>query len=181
MSLAIRFAERKDVPAVLEFIMKLARYEKLETSVVATEAILEEELFDKGGAEALLAEEDGIPVGFALFFHNFSTFRGRRGIYLEDLFVDQEKRGRGYGKALFQALAQLALDRRCDRLDWSVLDWNAPSIAFYRSLGANSLDEWTGFRLTGSPLAALAQGLPAATGDATRQRTEEEASPVGHS
>lgn len=155
MACTIRFASRADVPLVLDFIKKLARYEKLESSVVASEATLEGELFDKGGAETLLAEAGGRPVGFALFFHNFSTFRGKRGIYLEDLFVDEAERGNGYGKALFAALAALAVERSCDRLDWSVLNWNAPSIAFYRSLDAVAMDEWTGYRLTGEALAAL--------------------------
>lgn len=156
MAFGIRFAVESDVPLVLDFIRKLARYEKLEDKVEATEEVLREQLFVRKGAEVIFVEEDGRPVGFALFFHNFSTFLGMRGIYLEDLYVDEDRRGRGYGRALLAALARIALDRGCGRLDWSVLDWNAPSIAFYTSLGAVPLDEWTTYRLTGPALKALA-------------------------
>lgn len=150
--IAIRFAERKDVPLILDFIRELAKYEKLENQVVATESLLEYWLFDQKEAEVLLAEEDGVPVGFALFFHNFSTFLGRAGIYLEDLFVRPEARGNGVGKALITRLAQLAVERGCGRLEWSCLDWNQPSITFYKSLGAVPMDGWTVYRLSGKTL-----------------------------
>ena len=120
--------------------------------VVATPELLEEWIFDKGRAEVLLAEQDGRPVGFVLFFHNFSTFLGRAGIYLEDLFVRPEARGRGAGKALLRELARLALERGCGRLEWACLDWNAPSIAFYRARGAVPMEDWTTYRLTGESL-----------------------------
>lgn len=124
--------------------------------VVATPELLEEWFFDKGRAEVLLAEQDGRPVGFALFFHNFSTFLGRAGIYLEDLFVRPEARGRGAGKALLRELARLALERGCGRLEWACLDWNAPSIAFYRARGAVPMEDWTTCRLTGESLRRMA-------------------------
>ena len=149
---SIRFAGESDVPTILFFIRELAVYEKLENEVVATEEILHEWIFEKKKAEVLLAEEDGKPVGFALFFHNFSTFLGRAGIYLEDLFVMKEYRGRGYGKALLKRLASLAVERGCGRLEWSCLDWNQPSIDFYRSVGAVPMDGWTVYRLTGDTL-----------------------------
>ena len=125
--------------------------------VVATPELLEEWIFDKGRAEVLLAEQDGRPVGFALFFHNFSTFLGRAGIYLEDLFVRPEARGRGAGKALLRELARLALERGCGRLEWWCLDWNTPSIEFYRSLGAEAMDDWTVYRISGETLSKLAE------------------------
>jgi GNAT superfamily N-acetyltransferase len=134
----------------------LASYEHLENEVVATEALLEEWLFDRQKAEVLIAREGETPVGFALFFHNFSTFLGRAGIYLEDLFVLEEYRGRGYGKALLRRLAQITVERGCGRLEWCCLDWNQPSIDFYRSLGAQPQEEWTIYRLTGDRLHALA-------------------------
>ena len=149
---SIRFAGENDVPTILFFIRELAVYEKLENEVVATEEILHEWIFEKKKAEVLIAEEDGKPVGFALFFHNFSTFLGRAGIYLEDLFVMKEYRGRGYGKALLKRLASLAVERGCGRLEWSCLDWNQPSIDFYRSVGAVPMDGWTVYRLTGDTL-----------------------------
>ena len=124
--------------------------------VVATPELLEEWIFDTGRAEVLLAEQDGRPVGFALFFHNFSTFLGRAGIYLEDLFVRPEARGRGAGKALLRELARLALERGCGRLEWACLDWNAPSIAFYRARGAVPMEDWTTYRLTGESLRRMA-------------------------
>lgn len=148
----IRFAVREDVPLILDFIKRLADYEQLLDEVVATEEILELWIFDKEKAEVIIAEEDGEPVGFALFFHNFSTFLGRAGVYLEDLFVIPEKRGRGYGKALLQKLAQIAVDRGCGRLEWWCLDWNKPSIDFYKSLGAVSMDDWTVYRIAGQRL-----------------------------
>jgi len=154
---SIRFAQKEDIPAILHFISRLAEYEHLLDQVVATPELLDEWLFEKQKAEVLLAEEDGLPVGFALFFHNFSTFLGRAGIYLEDLFVLPEHRGKGYGKALLSHLAAITVERGCGRLEWSCLDWNAPSIAFYRSLGAIPMDEWTQYRVTGDTLLLLAQ------------------------
>ena len=150
-------ATEADVPAIFSFIRKLAEYEKLADSVVATEELLREHLFGRRPvAEVVLAYLAGEPVGFALFFHNFSTFLGRPGIYLEDLFVDPPNRGKGIGKALLVHLAKIAKERGCGRLDWSVLDWNAPSIEFYKSLGAVCLDDWKPFRLTGEVLTRLA-------------------------
>lgn len=153
----IRPAIREDVPLILGFIRQLAEYEHLENEVVATEALFEEWLFDKEKAEVLIAQEGDVPVGFALFFHNFSTFLGRAGIYLEDLFVLKEYRGRGYGKALLRKLAQIALERGCGRLEWCCLDWNQPSIDFYRSLGAVPMSDWTIYRLTGETLNNMAK------------------------
>ncbi|MCF6413873.1 GNAT family N-acetyltransferase [Collinsella tanakaei] len=151
-----RFAERGDTPLVLEFIIELARYEKLEDQVVADVETLERELFDEGGAQVLIAEVDGQPVGFALFFHNFSTFLGRRGLYLEDLYVRPAWRGRGIGRALLARLARIACERGCGRLEWWCLDWNESSIGFYRSLGAEAMDEWTVYRIAGDTLRHLA-------------------------
>ena len=153
----ISTAVREDVPQILQFIRRLAEYEHLENEVIATEALLEEWLFDKEKAEVLIAREGEIPVGFALYFHNFSTFLGRAGIYLEDLFVLEEYRGRGYGKALLRRLAQIALERGCGRLEWCCLDWNQPSIDFYRSLGAVPMSDWTIYRLTGETLNNMAK------------------------
>lgn len=182
----IRFATREDVPVILEFIHGLAAYEHLENEVVATPEILEEWLFDKQKAEVIFALPDapegagatgadaaGVadapegagaaeateePVGFALFFHNFSTFLGRAGIYLEDLFVKPEFRGQGYGKGLISALARIALERGCGRLEWACLDWNQPSIEFYtKIMSATPMDEWTVYRLTGDTLRAAAE------------------------
>ena len=155
-TLSIRMAERADVPLVLEYILELARYEQLEDQVVADAETLERELFDRGGAEVLLAEVAGEPVGFALFFHNFSTFLGRRGVYLEDLYVRPAWRGRGYGRALLARLARIAVERGCGRLEWWCLDWNESSIGFYRSLGAEAMDEWTVYRIAGDTLNELA-------------------------
>jgi GNAT superfamily N-acetyltransferase len=149
----IRQATEADVPVILRFIRALAEYEKLSHKVVATEESLRRTLFGNPRfAEVILGYEDGEPVGFALFFHNYSTFLGRPGIYLEDLFVDPDRRGRGYGKALLAHLARLARDRDCGRVEWAVLDWNTPSIDFYKSLGAVPLDDWIIFRLTGEAL-----------------------------
>jgi GNAT superfamily N-acetyltransferase len=154
---AIRAAAESDVPLILQFIRDLAEYERLSHKVVATEERLRESLFGSPRfAEVIIGEEDGRAVGFALFFHNYSTFLAQPGIYLEDLFVKPEARGRGYGKALLARLAQLAVERGCGRVEWAVLDWNAPSIAFYKALGAEPMDEWTVFRLTGPALDALA-------------------------
>ena len=155
--ITIRPAGRDDVPLVLEFIRELARYERLEHEVAASEAQLGEALFgERRYAEVVFACVGGEPAGFALFFHNFSTFKGRPGIYLEDLFVRPQARGRGIGRRLLAYLARTAVERRCARLEWAVLDWNEPSIGFYRSLGAVPLEEWTLFRLTGESLALLA-------------------------
>ena len=151
----IRKAVRQDVPLILEFIKGIARYEKMENEVVATTELLEEQLFDKGCAEVIFAMEEGVEVGFALFFHNFSTFLGRGGLYLEDLFVYPEHRGKGYGKALFLELVRIANERGCGRMEWVCLNWNKPSIEFYRSMGAMSLDEWTTYRLTSDAMKKL--------------------------
>jgi GNAT superfamily N-acetyltransferase len=157
-SLTIRRAAPADVPVVLAFIRELAVYEHLGHEVVATEADVHAALFGaRSYAEVALACLDGQPVGFALYFHNFSTFVGKPGIYLEDLFVRPQARGRGAGKRLLAYLARTALERGCARLDWAVLDWNAPSIAFYRSLGAVDQSEWTTYRLDGPALARLAE------------------------
>ena len=155
----IRAATRADVPQVLRFIRALAAYERLESQVVAREADLELALFGpRPCAEVVLACLDGTPVGFALFFQNFSTFIGKPGIYLEDLFVLPEARGRGAGRALLAWLARTTLARGGARLDWAVLDWNAPSIGFYRGVGAAALADWTTYRLSGAALEALAAG-----------------------
>lgn len=151
----IRKAVRQDVPLILEFIKGIARYEKMENEVVATTELLEEQLFDKGRAEVIFAMEEGAEVGFALFFHNFSTFLGRGGLYLEDLFVYPEHRGKGYGKALFLELVRIANERGCGRMEWVCLNWNKPSIEFYRSMGAVPLDEWTTYRLTSDAMKKL--------------------------
>lgn len=151
----IRKAVRQDVPLILEFIKGIARYEKMENEVVATTELLEGQLFDKGRAEVIFAMEEGVEVGFALFFHNFSTFLGRGGLYLEDLFVYPEHRGKGYGKALFLELVRIANERGCGRMEWVCLNWNKPSIDFYRSMGAVPLDEWTTYRLTSDAMKKL--------------------------
>lgn len=153
----IRFATREDAGKILAFIKELAAYEKMENEVVATEALLCEWIFDKQKAEVIFAVEDGKEVGFALFFHNFSTFLGRAGIYLEDLYVKPEYRGRGFGKALIKRLAAIAKERGCGRLEWWCLDWNKPSIDFYLSLGAEPMNDWTVYRVAGDALAALAK------------------------
>ncbi|MBR5203373.1 MAG: GNAT family N-acetyltransferase [Clostridia bacterium] len=155
--LTFRYAEKKDVGIILRFIKALADYEKMSDDVVATEELLEEWIFDKKKAEVIFACEDGKEVGFALFFHNFSTFLGRAGIYLEDLFVLPEYRNKGYGKALLKELAKITVQRGCGRLEWCCLDWNQPSIDFYLSLGAKPLDEWTIYRVTGETLKNLAE------------------------
>lgn len=154
----LRIAEKKDVALILEFIKKLADYEKLSHEVVATEKDLERYLFGQDKvAEVILGYEGEKPVGFALFFHNFSTFLGKPGIYLEDLFVIEEYRGLGYGKTLLTYLAKLAMERECGRLEWAVLDWNEPSIEFYKSLGATLLNEWIVNRISGESLVNLAE------------------------
>lgn len=152
-----RFAEKKDTGTILEFIRDLAIYEKMLDEVVATEELLNEWLFEKNIAEVIFVLEDDVEVGFALFFYNFSTFLGKAGIYLEDLFVKPEYRGKGYGKALIGKLAEITVERDCGRLEWCCLDWNQPSIDFYLSLGAKPLDDWTTFRLTGDTLTDLSK------------------------
>jgi GNAT superfamily N-acetyltransferase len=155
--LEIAPAREADVPLLLRFIRDLAVYEKLAHEVVATEEGLRRTLFgERRYAETLLARLDGTPVGFALYFHSYSTFLGKPGLYLEDLFVDPAHRGKGIGKALLQRLAGIAVERDCGRLEWAVLDWNAPAIAFYRSLGAAPMHDWTVFRLEGAALQAMA-------------------------
>ena len=155
-NLTFRYAERRDVPLILHFIIELAKYEKLENEVVATKELLEEWLFEKKKAEVIFAVLNGKEIGFALFFHNFSTFLGRAGIYLEDLYVLPEFRGHGFGKAILKKLAQIARKRGCGRLEWWCLDWNKPSIAFYKSLGAEAMDDWTVYRIAGETLDKLA-------------------------
>lgn len=150
-----RTATEKDVALIFEFIRGIAEYEKMTDEVVANEDLLREWIFEKKRAEVIFAMEDGVEVGFALFFHNFSTFLGRSGIYLEDLFVKPEYRGRGHGKALICELARITVERGCGRLEWCCLDWNTPSIDFYLSLGARQMNEWTTYRLTGESLKAL--------------------------
>ncbi|MBO5646198.1 MAG: GNAT family N-acetyltransferase [Clostridia bacterium] len=152
-----RFAEEKDAALILQFIKELAAYEKMLDDVVATEELLKEWIFEKGKAEVIFALEDGEEVGFALFFHNFSTFLGRAGIYLEDLFVKPEHRGKGYGKGLLKKLAQIAVERGCGRLEWWCLDWNKPSIDFYLSLGAEPMEDWTTYRIAGDTLRNMAE------------------------
>ena len=154
----VREATEEDVPLVLSLIRDLAEYEKLSQEVVATEGDLRANLFgERPVAEVLIADHDGVPAGFALFFHNFSTFLGKPGIYLEDLYVKPELRGAGIGKKLLVHLARLAKKRGCGRLEWWVLDWNEPSIGFYRKIGAVAMDDWTVYRLTGQALSRLAE------------------------
>ena len=157
MNLTFRNAERKDTLLILQFIKELADYEKMLNEVVADEATLETWIFDKQKAEVIFALHDGKEVGFALFFHNFSTFLGRAGIYLEDLYVKPECRGKGYGKALLKKLASIAMERGCGRLEWWCLDWNKPSIDFYLSLGAEAMSDWTVYRIAGDTLTQLAE------------------------
>ena len=156
MKTEFRFANEQDVSLIFNFIKALAEYEKMSDQVIANEDLLREWIFEKKKAEVLFAMEDGKEVGFALFFHNFSTFLGRAGIYLEDLFVLPEYRGHGHGKGLIRELARITVERGCGRLEWSCLDWNRPSIDFYLSLGAKPMDEWTIYRLTGEKLTAFA-------------------------
>ena len=152
-----RFAKPEDCALILSFIRRLAEYENMADQVVATEELLREWIFDKKKAEVIFALEGEKEVGFALFFHNFSTFLGRAGIYLEDLFVKPEYRGRGYGKGLLKKLASIAVERGCGRLEWSCLDWNQPSIDFYLSLGAKPLADWTMYRVAGDTLKRLSE------------------------
>lgn len=153
----LRFAERKDTDLILYFIKELASYEKLLDEVSANNQTLEYWIFDKEKAEVLIAEEDGKPIGFALFFHNFSTFVGRAGLYLEDIYIQPEYRKKGYGKSIFKYLAKLAVERGCGRFEWICLNWNKPSIDFYLSMGAIPMSEWTVYRLEGEKLNKLAE------------------------
>ena len=153
----IRQATEEDIPLILQFILDLAEYEHLRSEVVADEATLKTWIFDRHGAEVIIAEEGAEPVGFALYFHNFSTFLGRCGIYLEDLFVKPEHRGKGYGLALLKRLAAIAVEEGCGRLEWWCLDWNKSSIDFYLSLPAEPMDEWTVYRVAGDDLTNLAK------------------------
>lgn len=155
--MTFRKAEAKDAGLILYFIKELAVYEKMLDLVVATEKTLQEWMFEKEKAEAIFVLENGKEVGMALFFHNFSTFVGRAGLYLEDVYVLPEYRGKGYGKALLKKLAQIAVERGCGRFEWVCLDWNQPSIDFYRSLGAVPMDDWTIYRLDGEALQKLAE------------------------
>ena len=156
-NLTFRSAERKDTALILRFIKELAEYEKMLNEVVADGPTLETWIFDQKKAEVIFAVEDGKEVGFALFFHNFSTFLGRAGIYLEDLYVRPECRGKGYGKAILRKLAQIAVERGCGRLEWWCLDWNKPSMDFYLSLGAEPMSDWTVYRIAGDTLKQLAE------------------------
>jgi len=156
--LEFRYASREDCSLILDFIRELAQYENLLDEVVATEELLEEWIFDKQKAQVLFALVDGFEVGFALFFYNFSTFLGKAGIYLEDLFIRPEYRGKGYGKSLLRQLAAMTVEQGCGRLEWSCLDWNKRSIDFYLSLDAQVMDSWTTYRLSGATLEQLASG-----------------------
>jgi GNAT superfamily N-acetyltransferase len=157
--LTIKFATKDDVSLILEFIKELASYEKLSHEVVATEEILTETLFGpKAHAEVIISYWDNQPIGFVLFFHNFSTFLGKHGIYIEDLYVKPEMRGKGIGLKLLQYIAQLGLERNCGRIEWWVLDWNETAIGFYNRIGAKAMDEWTVFRVDGQALTDLAMG-----------------------
>ncbi|MCI8492287.1 GNAT family N-acetyltransferase [Anaerotruncus sp.] len=156
-TVSFRSAQEQDIPLILSFIRQLAEYEHMLDEVVATEELLLEWLFEQKKAEVLFVVDGGQEVGFALFFHNFSTFLGRAGVYLEDLFVLPEYRGHGYGKALLKQLARIAIERGCGRLEWSCLNWNRPSIDFYCSLGAHPMDEWTVYRIAGDTLTELAR------------------------
>ena len=155
--LTFRQAQRGDEEKILFFIRGLAQYEKMENDVVATPELLTEWIFDRQKAEVIFPTVDGKEIGFALYFHNFSTFLGRAGLYLEDLFILPEYRGMGYGKATLRELARIAVSRGCGRLEWCCLDWNKPSIDFYLSLGAQPMDEWTTYRLTGDALINMAE------------------------
>jgi len=155
-----RFATEADVPVILELIRQLAEYEQAADEVVATEEVLRKSLFEQHAAEVLLVEADGRSVGFAVFFTSFSTWLGLAGIFLEDLFVLPDERGKGYGKGLLQHLARIAVQRGCGRLEWNCLDWNQPSIEFYLSLGAEKMECWTTYRLEGDTLEELAAQLP---------------------
>lgn len=156
-SLSFRYATKDDSALILKFIKELADYEHMLNEVIATEELLQEWIFEKQKAEVIFAMENDTEVGFALFFHNFSTFLGRAGIYLEDLYVQPEHRGKGYGKGLLKKLAQIAVERGCGRLEWWCLDWNQPSIDFYLSLGAEPMKDWTVYRIAGDTLHKMAE------------------------
>lgn len=158
MGLEFRYAKRDDTELILSFIKNLAEYEKMSDDVVADTATLEKEIFDDKKAEVLFAEVDGKEIGFALFFHNFSTFVGRSGLYLEDIYILPEYRGKGYGKAMLKKLASIAAERNCGRMEWCCLDWNKPSIDFYLSLGAKPMSGWTIYRLSGDELKNFGEG-----------------------
>ncbi|WP_100065805.1 GNAT family N-acetyltransferase [Miniphocaeibacter massiliensis] len=153
----LRKTTRKDTALILGFIEELAEYEKMTDDVIATEDLIEEHVFDKERVEVLIAEENNVPIGFCLFFYNFSTFMGKSGIYLEDLYIKPEYRGRGYGKIIFKELAKIAIERNCGRIEWVCLDWNKPAIDFYKKMGAISMDKWSTYRLTGESLRQVAQ------------------------
>lgn len=155
--LVFRYAQRDDAAIILSFIKSLAEYENMSNEVVATPELLEEWIFEKKKAEVIIASLGKKDIGFALFFHNFSTFLGKAGIYLEDLYIMPEFRGKGYGKALLKRLAKIAVERNCGRLEWSCLDWNQPSIDFYLSMGAKPMGEWTVYRMTDDVLKKTAE------------------------
>lgn len=157
--LKLRFAEINDVPLILGFIKELAEYENMSNDVVVTEDVLRESIFERKMAEVIIGEYKNKPVGFALFFHNFSTFLGRPGIYLEDLYVKPEMREKGIGKVILSYLAKLTIDRKCGRLEWCCLDWNEPSIKFYKQLGAVPMDDWIVHRLSHEALETMASGF----------------------
>jgi GNAT superfamily N-acetyltransferase len=152
--LTIRFAEEEDAGTLFDMIKELAEYEHLEDKLEATEDLIRQELFQRKVAEALIAEHQGNPVGYAIFFHNYSSFIGRQGIFIEDIYVKPEFRGKGFGKALFATITELAMARNCGRLEWACLDWNRPSIEFYKKAGASAMDQWTIYRLTDKDLQA---------------------------
>ena len=155
--LSFRNAERRDAPLILQFVRELADYENMLGEVVADESTLETWIFDRQRAEVIFALENGREIGFALFFHNFSTFLGRAGLYLEDLYVRPQYRRRGYGRVMLKKLAEIAVERGCGRLEWWCLDWNRPSIDFYLSLGAEPMSDWTVYRISGDTLTRLAE------------------------
>lgn len=157
MQISFRYANNNDTSLILSFINELAKYEQMAGEVIATEELLNEWLFEKEIAEVIFIMENKKEIGFALFFHNFSTFLGRGGIYLEDLYIKPEYRGRGYGKAIFKQIAKIAVERNCGRLEWCCLDWNKPSIDFYLSLGAKAMDDWTTYRISGDILNELSK------------------------
>lgn len=157
MQISFRYANNNDTSLILSFINELAKYEQMADEVIATEELLNEWLFEKEIAEVIFIMENKKEIGFALFFHNFSTFLGRGGIYLEDLYIKPEYRGKGYGKAIFKQIAKIAVERNCGRLEWCCLDWNKPSIDFYLSLGAKAMDDWTTYRISGDILNELSK------------------------
>ena len=155
---AVRFAQEKDVSVLFAMIKELAEYENLQDILEATEQLIREALFEKRVAQALIAESKGEAMGYAVFFHNFSTFVGRPGIYIEDIYVKPQMRGRGIGRSLFEFIAKLAVERNCERLEWACLDWNEPSIAFYKKMNAAAMDEWILYRLSGKALEKVSRG-----------------------